>query len=108
MSTRTAQTHNLIVTILHAPGPARWQAGDMITFEKADGLRWIVTILGREKSGEIQMMFYTGKPFFFMTTEDELAALRIVHIDTMNDETVTMYRRMLGLDARPILELEAA
>lgn len=101
MDTRTTETRTQIGSIFNTPDPERWQVGDEIEFVKADGGKWIVTILGREKSGELQMMFYTGQPYFFMTTEDELASLRVVRVCRMNQESVTEYRRLLGLDDWP-------
>lgn len=92
----------LLADIMAQPSPQRFQIGDVIEFVKSDGWKWTVTILGREESGEFQMMFYPGKPLFFMATEGELAALRIVRVDTMKEDTLSMYRCEAGLEEWPV------
>lgn len=95
-----------IAGIMAQPDPERFQSGDVIEFQKCDGWKWPVTILGRNAAGDFDAMFYTGEPWHFTATEDELAALRIVRVDVMDGESVTMYRRLLGLEEWPV-EVEA-
>jgi len=83
------------------PNPTQFQVGDVVEFEKLDGWRWIVTILGRAPDGSFECMIYDGKPHFLAVDEGALAALRVVKRGRMDEETIDMYRCMLGLDEWP-------
>ena len=80
------------------PNPPQLQVGDEIEFEKADGWHWIITILGRAEDGDYECMVYDGTPHFLTTDEETLAALRITQRGRMDEETIAMYRDLLGLD----------
>lgn len=80
------------------PNPPRFEVGDEIEFQKSDGLRWIITIIGRSEDGEFECMSYDGQPHFLTADEETLAALRITQRGRMDEETIAMYRDLLGMD----------
>jgi hypothetical protein len=43
------------------PNPPQFQVGDEIEFEKSDGWRWIVAILGRAEHGKFDCMIFDGQ-----------------------------------------------
>ncbi|CAN7201513.1 hypothetical protein LJR030_000508 [Rhizobium sp. LjRoot30] len=88
-----------------SPDPPLFGIGDSITFEKADGYRGIVTILGYSPTGEIECMFFNGRGHHVDVSLEDLCSLRILRIETMRADDVAMYRRLLGLDPQ---EAEAA
>lgn len=83
---------NDMETLLHGPNPARYQPGDMLTFEKADGLRWIVTILGTAKDGDMVLMAWDGLPHLLYASEDVLNRLRVVRIEHADPATLAEWR----------------
>ncbi|RLP21995.1 hypothetical protein [Mesorhizobium sp. YM1C-6-2] len=94
----TPSLHDKFLAAWSLPNPARFEVGDEIEFEKSDGWRWIITILGRAEDGEFECMSYDGQPHFLTTDEETLAALRITQRGRMDEETIAMYRDLLGLD----------
>lgn len=81
----------------HGDNPARFQVGDLITFKKADGWTWPIMILGIDGE-DVDAMFYDGMPHRFRCAMEDLAALRVIRIEEVDEETVSMYRRLVGLD----------
>ena len=86
-------------TLLHGPNPARHQAGDMITFEKADGLRWIVTVLGTAEDGDMVLMAWDGLPHLLYASEDALDRLRIIRVERADTASLAEWRTMLKYPA---------
>jgi len=106
----TATTPTLLEKFMAAwsqPNPPQFQIGDEIEFQKSDGWRWILTILGRSAEGTFECMIFDGNPHFLAVDEEILSALRIVKRGRMDEEAIAMYRCMLGLDEWPA-ETEAA
>jgi hypothetical protein len=87
-----------IAAALRAADPEKFQIGDIIEFEKADGWRWIVTILGGSARA-YDLMAYDGRPHHFMGDAKFLDTLRITNVTRMDEEAIDMYRGLLGLDA---------
>lgn len=83
---------NDMETLLHGPNPARHQPGDMITFEKADGLRWIVTVLGTAEDGDMVLMAWDGMPHLLYASEGALDRLRIIQIERADPATLSEWR----------------
>ena len=82
------------------PNPPQFQVGDEIEFEKSDGWRWIITILGRSADGKFECMVWDGRPHFLSVDDEEtLTALRIVKRGRMDEESIAMYRDLLDLEA---------
>ena len=88
-------------TIMNSPDPAKYQVGDEIEFVKADGLHWIITILGTTEDGEYPAMWWDGRPHLLYIMEEGLDALRIIGRRQHTAETIAMHRQMLGLDPWP-------
>lgn len=94
----TSRPNEKFLAAWSQPNPPQFQVGDEIEFEKADGWRWIITILGRAEGGSFECMSYDGQPHFLTADEENLAALRITARGRFDEETIAMYRRLLGLD----------
>jgi hypothetical protein len=83
---------------LRSADAEKFQIGDVIEFEKADGRRWILTILGGSPA-MYDLMAYDGRPHHLTGDATFLESLRITNVSRMDDETVDMYRALLGLEA---------
>lgn len=94
----TPSLHDKFLAAWAQPNPPQFQVGDEIEFVKSDGLRWIITILGRAEDGEFECMSYDGQPHFLTADEETLSALRITQRGRMDEGTIAMYRDLLGMD----------
>jgi len=81
-----------------SPDPPIFGIGDSITFEKADGYRGVITILGYSPTGEVECMFFNGRGHHVNVSLDNICGLRVLRVETMRPEDINMYRRLLGLD----------
>lgn len=90
--------HDKFLAAWSQPNPPQWQVGDELEFEKTDGWRWIITILGRSADGKFECLVYDGKPHFLAVDEETLDGLRIIKRGRFDEETIAMYRGLLGLD----------
>lgn len=82
---------------LRSKNPAKFQVGDMITFEKASGRNWPLLILDI-RGNDVDVICYNGNPHLVRIKVTTLDALRIVKIEKFNTEAVDMYRALVGLD----------
>lgn len=76
----------------------RFKAGDMMNVSKPDGTQAWVLILGIQDCGKVEAAFWTGLPQLFETTVDELARLRVIRVEKMEQADVEMYRQWVGLE----------
>ncbi|WHA40586.1 hypothetical protein [Agrobacterium larrymoorei] len=83
--------------LLDSIDPPRFSVGDIITFDKESGRRYILTILGF-RGESVDIMLYDGRPYWYVIDEDKLTTLRIIRTETMPAGDVAMYRDLLGLD----------
>ncbi|MCJ8051694.1 hypothetical protein GB928_004110 [Shinella curvata] len=82
----------------HAERPHRFQAGDEVTFETADGCRRNFYIL-ELMDGEVAAFFYDGNPHLVQVSMADVDDLRIVSTRQYLDaEALDMYRALVGLD----------
>jgi hypothetical protein len=84
---------------LHSPDECRFRVGDAVTFEKESGREWPMLILGI-RGEDVDLMCYDGMPHLIQAKLAELAALRVVLITEESDETVEMYRDLVGLETQ--------
>lgn len=76
--------------------PPKFQPGDVIDFEKEGGRKWPLMILG-VRGSDADVMCYDGNPHLLRLKVATLEALRITKVEASDEETVTMYRRLVGL-----------
>lgn len=78
--------------------PHRFQAGDEVTFEMANGLYRIFYVLGFD-GYRIDAFFYDGNPHRVLLSAVDVDDLRIVSLRKYLDaEGLNTYRALLGLD----------
>ena len=82
---------------LRCQNPPKFQAGDVIDFEKEGGRKWPLMILG-VRGSDADVMCYDGNPHLLRLKVATLGALRITKVEASTDETVAMYRALVGLD----------
>lgn len=95
---RPSELRDDFMEIFESKNPPRFCVGDMLKFFKTDGWSHVVTILGFKEHGNVDMMWYDGRPHHFTCCASELESLRIVEIRSLPLEDVRMYRDCLGLD----------
>jgi hypothetical protein len=93
---------------MNGPNPSKWHVGDEIEFQKADGWKWTLTIVGVTEAGEYQAMWWDGRPHLFYIMAEGLDALRITKRRTHTEESVSMWRHLLGLEGWPTKMEEVA
>jgi hypothetical protein len=96
-----------LAAVLRGEDPEKFQIGDIIEFEKAGGWRWIFTILGGSASA-YDLMAYDGRPHHFVGDAKFLGSLRVTNVKKMDEESITTYRRLLGLEGWPVEVTEDA
>ncbi len=78
--------------------PHRFQAGDEVTFETADGLHRTFYILGFD-GYRIDAFFYDGNPHLVQLSDVDVDDLRIVSLSKYLDaKALNTYRALVGLD----------
>lgn len=82
---------------LRQQNPPKFQAGDVIDFEKEGGRKWPLMILGI-RGDTADVICYDGNPHLVRIKVATLEALRVTKMEASSEETVTMYRALVGLD----------
>lgn len=82
---------------LRQQNPQKFQAGDVIDFEKEGGRKWPLMILGI-RGDTADVICYDGNPHLLRIKVATLEALRITKVETSTEETIAMYRALVGLD----------
>jgi len=95
--TNDPRVQSASIQMLQQPNPVHYKAGDELTFRKADGWIWNLTILGIDGE-QVDAMMYNGMPHHIPLTLGDLDRLRILSIREHDNDFVTMYRKLVGLD----------
>ncbi|GAA4178873.1 hypothetical protein [Shinella granuli] len=82
---------------LRCQNPPKFQPGDLVDFEKERGRKWPLMILGI-RGNDVDVICYDGNPHLLRLKVATLGALRITKVEASTDETVAMYRALVGLD----------
>lgn len=82
---------------LRRQNPPKFQVGDVIDFEKEGDRTWPLMILGI-RGNDVDVICYDGNPHLLRLKVATLEALRVMKVEANTEETVDMYRRLVGLD----------
>ncbi|MEW9617458.1 hypothetical protein AB3G45_26980 [Shinella sp. S4-D37] len=88
---------------LRCQNPPKFQAGDVVDFEKEGGRKWPLMILGI-RGDAADVICYDGNPHLVRLKVATLEALRITKVEASSEETIAMYRALVGL---PVEEVAA-
>jgi len=95
---RPSDRREEFLELFHSENPPPFCVGDMLKFIKEDGWSHVATILGFRADGDLDMMWYDGRPHHFTCSVVDIEALRIIEIRSLPLEDVRMYRDCLGLE----------
>jgi len=85
-----------------------FEPGDLIEFEDAAGSVQSILILDIRPCGHVDAAAYLGRPYHLGINLGDLLKLRVVRVERMVEENLTMYRSWVKMDEPGSKRLEVA
>jgi len=88
-----------VLAAFNAPPACRFEVGDNVRVQDAQGWHYWILILGIHPCGFVDACVYDGVPHYIGVTIEDLSALRTISVENEGVEAVDVYRRLLGLSS---------